>query len=107
MNKISLLFEGRHLRFRYTWDIIEAADKGLLPDKVMLNTHPQRWDDRLGHGFAPVKPCSAGCFQHPSEIGSAFHRINVSRGEELVWQNVKNVVKRIIIRRLRRLTQIE
>jgi len=34
------------LRFRYTWDIIEAAERGLLPDKVMLNIHPQRWTDR-------------------------------------------------------------
>jgi len=52
------------LRFRYTWDIIEAADKGLLPDKIMLNTHPQRWDDKL---WPWVK--------------------------ELVWQNVKNIIK--------------
>ena len=28
---------------RSTWDIIEAAEGGLLPDRVMLNTHPQRW----------------------------------------------------------------
>jgi len=42
-----LLVEGRHLRFRHTWDIIEAAEKGLLPDKVMLNTHPQRWERLL------------------------------------------------------------
>ena len=34
------------LRFRYTWDIVEAAGKGLLPDKVMLNVHPHRWTDR-------------------------------------------------------------
>jgi hypothetical protein len=47
MNKIGLLVEGRHLRFRHTWDIIEAAEKGLLPDKVMLNTHPQRWERLL------------------------------------------------------------
>jgi hypothetical protein len=33
-------------RFRSTWDIIEAAERGLLPDKVMLNVHPQRWTDR-------------------------------------------------------------
>ena len=59
-----------NLRIRHTWDIIEAAGNGLLPDKVMINTHPQRWDDRLG-------PCV----------------------KELVWQNIKNVVKRIIIRR--------
>ena len=37
-------------RFRSTFDIIEAAKKGLLPDKMMINTHPQRWDDRLGPG---------------------------------------------------------
>ena len=36
-------FEG--LRFRHTWDIIAAAEKGLLPDKIMINTHPQRWTD--------------------------------------------------------------
>ena len=59
------------LRFRRTWDIIEAADKGLLPDKIMLNTHPQRWTD---------------------------NRFDWTK--ELVWQNVKNVVKRIVIRRL-------
>ena len=35
--------------------------------------------------LAPVKPCSAGCLQH------------VSRGEELVWQNFKNVIKRAML----------
>ena len=29
-----------NLRFRHTWDIIEAAEKGLLPDKIMINVHP-------------------------------------------------------------------
>jgi len=53
------------LRFRKTWDIIEAAEKGLLPDKVMLNIHPQRWDDKP---WPWVK--------------------------KLVWQNVKNVIKK-------------
>jgi len=53
------------LRFRKTWDIIEAAEKGLLPDKIMLNVHPQRWDDRFGPWM-----------------------------KELVWQNVKNVIKK-------------
>jgi len=33
------------LRFRSTFDIIEMAEKGVLPDKVMTNTHPQRWTD--------------------------------------------------------------
>ena len=32
--------EVRDLRFRSTWDIIEAAENRLLPDKIMINTHP-------------------------------------------------------------------
>ena len=36
----------QNLRFRSTFDIIEAAEKGLLPDKMMINTHPQRWTDQ-------------------------------------------------------------
>lgn len=52
-------------RFRSTFDIIRAAEKGLLPDKIMLNVHPQRWDDKP---WPWVK--------------------------EFVGQNVKNVVKR-------------
>ena len=54
-----------NLRLRYTEDIIEAVERGMLPDKIMLNIHPQRWDD----GFGPWM-------------------------KELVWQNVKNIVKR-------------
>ena len=59
------LNEKLGLRFRSTQDIIEAAEEGSLPDKVMLNVHPQRWDDRLGPWV-----------------------------KELVWQNMKNVVKK-------------
>jgi hypothetical protein len=50
-------------------DIIEAAENGLLPDKIMLNVHPQRWDDRFGPWV-----------------------------KELVWQNVKNVIKRLMLK---------
>ena len=57
--------EFKDLRFRSTWDIILAAERGLLPDKIMLNVHPQRWTDN------PVEWT-----------------------KELVWQNVKNVVKK-------------
>jgi hypothetical protein len=46
-------------------DIIEAAEKGLLPDKIIINMHPQRWTDEP---LPWVK--------------------------ELVGQNVKNVIKR-------------
>ena len=55
-----------------THHLIEKIQKNELPDEIMLNTHPQRWDDRLGPWV-----------------------------KELVWQNMKNVVKRVIIRRLR------
>ena len=58
------------LRFRGTQDIIDAAESGLLPpDKIMINVHPQRWTD----SFVPWI-------------------------RELVWQNVKNVVKSGIVR---------
>ena len=56
------------LRFRKTWDIIEAAEKGLMPDKIMLNTHPQRWADN------PVEWT-----------------------KELIWLNVKNVIKKYFL----------
>ena len=54
----------RDLRFHSTFDIIAAAEKGLLPDKMMITTHPQRWTDN------PVEWT-----------------------KELIWQNVKNVFK--------------
>jgi len=57
------------LKFRSTMDIIEAAENGLLPDRIMINTHPQRWDDR----FVPW-------------------------ARELIWQNIKNVVKKGIVK---------
>ncbi|MBC2704221.1 hypothetical protein [Desulfobacula sp.] len=57
-----------NLKFQSTMDIIEAAKNGLLPDRVMINTHPQRWDDR----FVPW-------------------------AKELVWQNAKNIVKKLIV----------
>ncbi len=59
-----------NLRFRSTFDIIEAAEKGLLPDKIMINVHPQRWTDN------PVEWV-----------------------KELVWQNFKNVIKKGMVSR--------
>ncbi len=55
--------------FRRTNDIIDAASAGLLPDRIMLTFHPQRWTDRPGPWL-----------------------------QELVWQNVKNAVKRLVLR---------
>ncbi len=59
---------GRDLKIRRTKDIIDAAEKGLLPDKIMINVHPQRWTNDY---FPWVK--------------------------ELVGQNFKNVVKRAML----------
>jgi hypothetical protein len=50
-----------------TFDIINFAKRKSLPDKIMLTIHPQRWDNRL---LPWIK--------------------------ELVWQNIKNVGKRLI-----------
>jgi len=53
------------MKLRSTRDIIQAVDKGLLPDKITLNIHPQRWHDKY-----------------------------IPWIQELVLQNLKNVVKR-------------
>ena len=47
-----------------TGHLIDLARQGQLPDQIMINTHPQRWEDRPLHWL-----------------------------KELVWQNVKNRVK--------------
>lgn len=55
-------------RFHSTSDIIKAAKENRLPDKIMITIHPQRWDDQILPWL-----------------------------KELVWQNIKNVGKRVII----------
>jgi len=60
-------------RFRSTFDIIAAAKENSLPDQIMLTVHPQRWDDRF-----------------------------ISWVRELVWQNVKNIIKRGVVEKLKR-----
>ena len=55
------------IKIRSTHHLIDLIKQGKLPDKIMLNVHPQRWNDE----FVPWV-------------------------RELVWQNVKNVVKRQI-----------
>ena len=57
------------LVFHSTDDIIKAANEGRLPDKIMFTFHPQRWND---------KP--------------------LPWVKELVLQNVKNVVKKHMIK---------
>jgi hypothetical protein len=65
------------IKIKHTHHLIEKIQNNELPDKIMLNVHPQRWNDRFGPWV-----------------------------KELVWQNVKNVVKQIINHRLRCLTLI-
>jgi hypothetical protein len=58
-----------NLSFHTTTDIINAAYNGQLPNKIMLTFHPQRWTD---------KP--------------------LPWVKELVWQNFKNQVKRLLVK---------
>ncbi len=55
-------------RFRSTFDIINSAESNSLPDRIMLTIHPQRWTDKP---FPWLR--------------------------ELIWQNVKNIGKAIIV----------
>jgi len=57
------------LRFHHTSDIIKAVNEGKFPKRAMLNFHPQRWND----AFLPWV-------------------------RELVWQNMKNQVKRFVVK---------
>jgi len=58
-----------NLSLHSTQDIIHAATSNSLPDQIMLTFHPQRWTNR------PLPWL-----------------------KELIWQNIKNVVKRMIVR---------
>jgi hypothetical protein len=53
--------------YHSTYEIVKAVQNGQFPDQIMINVHPQRWDD------------------------SALPWV-----KELVMQNVKNVVKRLL-----------
>ncbi len=64
----NLVTRNPKLNFHCTHDIIIAAAAGLLPDQVMFTFHPQRWTDK------PLLWL-----------------------KELVMQNVKNMVKRIML----------
>lgn len=59
---------AKGLSYHSTNDIVKAIENGSFPKAVMITTHPQRWND---FGVAWIK--------------------------ELVMQNVKNVVKRVLI----------
>lgn len=56
------------LVYHVTDDIIKAAEQGSLPPRIMITTHPQRWTDNYGLWV-----------------------------KEIIIQNLKNIIKRLII----------
>ena len=68
MTQQSFNFQSKY-KFSSTSEIIMAADKKELPDKIMMTFHPQRWTDK------PIPWL-----------------------KELIWQNVKNVGKYFLIK---------
>lgn len=58
------------IKVKNTSHLIELIRTGDLPDQIMINTHPQRWNDNWFYWT-----------------------------RELVWQSVKNQVKRFVSRR--------
>lgn len=59
-----------NIQIKNSRHLIQLIREGSLPDQIMINTHPQRWNDNI---FLWMR--------------------------ELVWQGIKNQVKRIISRR--------
>ena len=68
MTPESIDFQNKY-KFNSTFEIIWAAERRELPEKMMMNFHPQRWTNRPGPWV-----------------------------KELVWQNVKNVGKYFLIK---------
>jgi hypothetical protein len=58
---------GRNLTFHSTFNIIDAVTAGILPPKIMITIHPQRWENK------PIPWIM-----------------------ELFWQNIKNIGKGIV-----------
>ena len=63
-------------KFKSTFEIINALQRNKLPDKIMITTHPQRWNDNLFPWLV-----------------------------EFVLQNLKNIIKKIILSFLNRRTR--
>jgi len=68
MTHESIDFQNKY-KFRSTSEIMLAAEKGELPDKIMMTFHPQRWTNK-----------------------------SVAWVRDLVWQNVKNVGKYFLVK---------
>ena len=61
-NKVTTKFD---IKIKNTYDLINKIKNDELPDRIMINVHPQRWNDKFVPWFV-----------------------------ELVSQNLKNVVKK-------------
>ncbi len=59
---------GQQLKLSTTFNIIEATEGGMMPDKILITIHPQRWADRFDIWLT-----------------------------ELIYQNLKNSVKYFIV----------
>jgi len=64
------LFLTSNFKIHSTFDIIKAANENILPEKILMTVHPQRWTDK------PIPWI-----------------------KELVWQNVKNIGKFMLVKR--------
>lgn len=69
-DKVESGFTNPELKFRSTHEIIAAVKSGKLPNLIMINVHPQRWTDKA---FPWLK--------------------------ELIWQNIKNQVKKLMVKK--------
>ena len=58
-----------HIEIKNTQHLIQLIREGKLPDQIMINTHPQRWNDNL-----------------------------LLWTRELLWQTLKNQAKKILVR---------
>ncbi len=65
---------NRDSGIRTTYDLIDALKNHRLPDQIMINIHPQRWDN----AYLPW-------------------------GKQLLLQNTKNILKKIIVMRNERI----
>jgi len=63
-------WNARGLTFHTTDDVIDGLRKGIIPKDLMITVHPQRWNP-----------------------------FGLKWGKELVLQHVKNIVKRLIIKK--------
>ena len=92
--------EFKHLRFRSTFDIIEAAENGLLPDKVIpVKSAPEKQQTQMFHrvNFAVTIVNFTGrvIATHPQR----WTDNQVEWTKELIWQNTKNILKRWMVTR--------